>query len=439
MLSKQLGRGPVGPLIVALLLCGLLVIPLAVEQRAAGEGDPAATQYDWPQFHGPRRDNMSTETGLLKRWPEGGPELLWKVDGLGHGWASVAIAGGIMYTAGNIGEDTVITALDLSGNVLWRARNGPAYTRSHPGARGTPTIVGDRLYHLNADGDVICLDARSGETIWGLNILEKFNGRNILWGLSESLLVDNGRVICCPGGEEVGVVALDAETGDTVWQCTGIGDRPSYASPIVVEYGGLRQIVTMMSASAVGIAADTGRLLWRYPHEVRYDAVCTSPVYDDGHLAVFGTWGRGATLLKLSVAGETCTAEEVWRTAELDNEHGGVILLDGYLYGQSDGDHKRRHLTCLEMKTGRTMWTARELSGDRSATVTYADGMLYLMSDRGEMALLRPNPERLEVVSQFNLPEGGKGAAYAHLVVCGGRLHARHGDFLYVYDIRAGG
>jgi outer membrane protein assembly factor BamB len=382
---------------------------------------------------------MSTDTGLLKQWPEDGPKLLWTAEGLGQGWATVAIADGQLHTAGNIGDDTIITTLDPNGQELWRAANGPAFKGSHRGARATPTVVGGRLYHLNGDGYVVCLDAATGERIWATNILEQFGGRNIQWALSESLLVDEGRVICCPGGEEVSFVALDADTGDTLWQCTGVGDKPGYAAPILVEYGGLRQVVTMMSASAVGIAADTGTLLWRYPHEVRFEANCTSPLYHDGHVALFGTWGRGATLLKLTVTGKTCTAEEVWRTTELDNEHGGVILLDGYLYGHSDGDHKDRHLTCLDMATGKTMWTADELAGDRSATVTFADGMLYLMTDRAEVALIRPNPERLEIVSQFRLPEGGKGAAYAHLVVCGGRLHIRHGDFLYVYDVRDGG
>jgi len=155
----------------------------------------------WPQFHGPRRDNLSDDVELLKRWPEDGPKLIWKAEGIGHGFSSVAIDGGMIYTAGNIGNDTVITALDMSGNILWQQPNGPAYKRSYPGARATPTIAGDKLYHLNGDGYIVCLEARTKKRIWGLNILQKFDGRNIEWGLSESLLVDGQNVICCPGGE----------------------------------------------------------------------------------------------------------------------------------------------------------------------------------------------------------------------------------------------
>ena len=391
----------------------------------------------WPQFHGQQRDNLSDDTGLLKRWPDSGPKLIWKIEDIGHGFSSVAIADGIIYTAGNIGNDTVITALDMAGNILWQATNGPAYKRSYPGARSTPTIVDDKLYHLNGDGYVVCLEARTGKSIWRLNILEKFHGRNIEWGLSESLLVDGRNVICCPGGEDVSMVALDMDTGKTVWTCTGVGDKPSYASPIIVNYKGLRQIVTFMSASAIGVAADTGRLLWKYDHPIKYDANIVTPIYHDGHIILFATLGRGATMLKLNVMDETCTVEEVWRTEELDNEHGGVVLVDGYFYGHADGNHKWRHWACLELTTGKTMYSVDGLPVTRSAALTYADGMLYLLSDLGTVALMPANPRDFNIVSQFQLPKGGEGPTWAHPVVCSGRLYIRHGNFLYVYDVRA--
>ena len=413
----------------------MIAIGACVLTSARAEPPRKAPEGEWPQFHGPRRDNMSTETGLLKRWPKGGPKLIWKADGIGHGFASVAITGGRIYTAGNIGPNTIITAMDMSGKKLWQAKNGPAYRKITPGARATPTVAGGKLYHLNGDGDVICLDAATGKKVWTLNMLKKFGGRNIRWGLSESLLVDGKKVICFPGGEEISAVALDAATGKTVWKCTGLGDKPAYVTPIIVEHSGLRQIVTMMANFAVGIAAESGTLLWKYKHAVRFEANCTSPVFHDGRLALFGTWGRGATLLKLNVDGDKCTVEEIWRTKDLDNEHGGVILLDGYLYGQADGDHRDRHWACLDWKTGKTLWGAKVLAG-RSGTLTYADGMLYVLSDTATVALVPPSPEGFEIVSRFDLPKGGKGNTWAHPVVCGGRLYIRHGDFLYVYDIR---
>jgi len=396
----------------------------------------ALQQAYWPQFHGPRRDNHSTDTGLLRRWPDGGPRLIWTANGIGQGYASLAIVNQTIYTSGNIAGDTVISALDMSGRLQWQAKNGPAYDRSFPGARATPTFDQGKLYHLNGDGDVVCLDAKTGRRLWSLNILSKFDGRNIRWGLSESLLIDGNNLICCPGGERVSMAALHKDTGETVWICTGVGDKPGYTSPTVVEFDGLRQIVTMMSTSVVGVAADSGRLLWRYHHPVAFDVNIVTPVYHDGRIAVCGTWGCGATGLKLHVNDRDCSVERIWHTDELDNEHGGMVLVDGYLYGQADGNHRNRHWACLDFRTGKTMYSVRGLPGKRSGTGTYADGMLYLLSDQGTMALVPPDPDGFDVVSQFQIPEGGVGPTWAHPVVCGGRLYIRHGDSLYAYHVR---
>ena len=399
-------------------------------------GSDLAVGEDWPQFHGPRQDNRSTDTGLLKQWPEGGPGLVWRVAELGHGFASVAIAEGMIYTTGETGGDNVITAMDMAGNKLWRRKNGPAYMRSHPGTRSTPTIAEGKLYNLSGVGNLICIDAKTGSPVWTVDIMEKFGGRIPRWGIAESPVIDGDNVICFPGGEDVGMVALNKDTGDTVWTSRDIGDMPGYATAVIVDYQGLRQVVTQTSHSIVGVAAQTGKLLWKYPHKVSHEANCDTPLYHDGHLFVFGTWGRGATMLKLNVRGEDCTVEEIWRTRELDNEHGGVMIVDGYLYGQADGDHKDRHLACLEAATGKTMWTARQLAGRASATLTFAEGLFYVVSDRAEVALVRPAPKRLEILSQFQLPKDGKGELRARPVVCGKRLYIRHGEYLYAYEIR---
>jgi outer membrane protein assembly factor BamB len=422
--------------------CRIVVATATLLFGVGGRGErAAAAEPEWPQFNGPRRDNLSTETGLLRRWPEGGPPLIWKADGLGHGFSSTTVADGRIYIAGNLDGRTVITALDLAGARLWQTPNGPAYEPSYPGARSTPTFAAGKVYHLNGDGDVICLDARTGRQIWTLNMPQEFGGRTTTWGLAESLLVDGQHLICCPGGPKVAIVALDKDTGKTVWTCagigSGIGDKPGYGSAVLVECGGLRQIVTMMSASAVGIAADTGLLLWRYEHKVAMDVNVATPIYRDGHLAIFGTWGRGATLLKLNVRGDACTVEEVWRTRELDNEHGGVVLVGGYLYGQADGNHSKRHWACLDWKTGKTMYSVEGLPTQRSGSVTYADGMIYALSDLGTVALVPADPRGFEIISQFRLPTAGNDPAWAHPVVCGGRLYLRHKDTLYAYDIRS--
>jgi len=393
--------------------------------RAAG----AEASPEWPQFHGPNRDNISTETGLLKQWPEGGPKRLWTASGIGHGFSTVAIAGGRIYTAGNIGEDTVITALDPSGKTLWQAKNGPADHHDRPGSRGTPTIDSGRLYHESPNGDVVCLDAATGKRVWGLNILRKFNGRNSRWGLAESLLVDGDRVVCVPGGETVSMAALDKTTGKTVWTAQGTGDKPGYASPVLIDYKGLRQIVTMMSASVVGVHADTGKLLWRHDHKAYEDETVSTPVFHDGLIAV-STLGPGAArCLRLIVSGQTASVTQVWHTGVLDNHHGGILALDGYIYGTKVRDT----WVCLDFRTGNVMYKA---DGVGKGSLTCADGMFYTYSERGLMGLVKATPKGHDVISQFRIPKGGKGPAWAHPVVCGGRLYLRHGDFLYCYDIR---
>jgi outer membrane protein assembly factor BamB len=386
---------------------------------------------DWPQFHGLNRDNISTETHLLPRWPDGGPKLLWQADGLGEGWASVAISHGRIYTAGNLGSNTVITALDLTGKRLWQIANGPAARCQFPGARGTPTISGGRLYHLNADGDILCANAETGQRVWSLNIVEKFGCRIPQWGLAESLLVDGNNVICTPGSPTVLVAALDRATGKTNWTTPGNDDKPGYAAPILVNYGGVRQIVTTTSASAIGVDAATGKLLWRHDWPAPFEVNVSQPIYHDGHLALFGTWGRGATLLELTANG----VEERWHTTELDNEHGGVVLVDGRLYGYADGNHKHRHWACLDWSTGKTLWTSDELPSPRSCVTGYADGKLYLLTEKGTVALATPRPDKFEIVSQFNLPKQGQGPTWAHPVICDGRLYIRHSQYLYVYDV----
>ncbi len=387
---------------------------------------------DWPQFHGPRRDNISRETGLLKAWPPGGPQLLWTAKGLGHGYATVSISRGLIYTCGNVEDKTVLTALDLDGKVRWRFTNAGAWLGSQPGARGTPTIDGDRLYHENPLGDVVCLEARSGRKIWGLNILETFHSRNITWALAESLLIDGDRVICSPGGPGTAMAALNKLTGQTVWKSpSAAGDLAGYASPSLGEYGGLRMIVTLTNRAAIGVNADGGDLLWRFEHLTPFEEMITMPLYHDGHVLV-STRTTGTVLLKLEVEGKRAAVREVWRTGNLDNQHGGVILLDGFVYGACHINNSARWV-CLDWRTGAQQYAEH---GIGKGSLTYADGMFYMMNESGTVGLVRAIPSAHQVVSQFKLPRGGEGPTWAHPVVCGGRLYIRHDDFLYVYDVR---
>jgi len=386
----------------------------------------------WPQFHGPNRENISTETGLLGEWPEGGPKLLWTTSGLGHAFASVSIAEGRIYTAGNIGDDTMITALDMDGKLLWQTTNGKAWHNPVPGVRATPTLDGDRLYHESPFGDVACLETESGKKIWGLNILEAYQSKPNPWGLAESLLIDGDRVICRPGGPEASFVALDKQTGRVVWTTPGTGDLAGYSSTVLAECGGLRILLALTAEALVGANADTGSLLFRFEHRTPFDENITSPLYHDGRVFI-STRTTGSVMLRLNVDGPRASVEEIWRNTDLDNQHGGVVLLDGYLYGSSHVQSNGKWIA-LDWNTGRTMYADEGIG--KKGSLTYADGLFYVMDERGAVGLMRPGTARCEITSRFQIPQGGQGPTWAHPVVCGGRLYLRHGDFLYAYHVR---
>jgi outer membrane protein assembly factor BamB len=392
-----------------------------------------ASAHDWPQFHGPRRDNLSVETGLLRQWPAQGPKLRWTAQGIGQGFASMAIAKGYVYTTGSIGKDTVITCLTRDGQTKWTVKNGPAWKQASPGTRSTPTIEQGRLYHENAVGDVVCLDAQSGKLIWSRNILREFNGRNIEWGLSESLLIDGDHVICTPGGEEAGVVALDKLTGRTRWVCRDTGDKPGYASPIVFEHQGLRQIVLFMAKSVVGVHAATGKLLWQVKHETPFDENINRPMFYKG-LVIVASRTTGARALRLRVEGQGVSVKQIWESDFLEPQHGGMLLLDGHLYGACR-QAKLGPWVCLEAASGRRLYA---VEGIGTGSLTYADGHIYALNQKRSMALIKATPTRFNVISQFKLPAQGQGPSWAHPVVANKHLYIRHDDFLYCYDIKAG-
>ncbi len=384
----------------------------------------------WPQFHGPNRDNRSTETGLLKEWPEDGPALLWTTSGLGHGYSTVSIARGMIYTAGSIENDTVITAMNMGGEIQWQVTNGPGWTGDRPGTRSTPTIDGNRLYHQSPIGNLVCLDARTGKMIWGFNTLEKFKSKTNTWALAESLLVDGQQLICCPGGPQTSMVALDKNTGSVIWTAPSTKDLAGYSSPSLVEYEGLRIIIALMAKSIIGVNADTGELFWHLKHESYADENVMTPIFHDGHVFI-STLKAGSVKWKLNVESDKVSLKELWRTQELDCHHGGVVLVDGNLHGNSTFQNSKLWI-CLDWQTGDKKYMDK---GVGKGSLTYADGMLYMLSENGVMGLVRPGAVGYELVSSFDIPKGGMGNSWAHPVICGGRLYIRHGDFLYVYKI----
>ena len=234
------------------------------------------------------------------------------------------------------------------------------------------------------------------------------------------------------------MVALDRKTGDVVWKCTGAGDKPGYASPILIEFQGLRQIVTAMSESIVGVRADDGKLLWRFPHKVYAEENITTPIFHDGCLIVSGCVRKGTTSLKLKVSGDECAVEQRWLNRTLDNKQGGIVLLDGRLYGYAETQSRTAPWMCIDFDSGETIFQSASVTSSykyKNGCLTYADGMFYLFADNGNMALAKPTDEGFEVAGRLKIEEPGERPTWAHPVVFGGRLYIRTGDKLSVYDV----
>ena len=385
----------------------------------------------WPQYHGPNRDNISAEKDLLDAWPEGGPDLAWTVDGLGEGYSSVSVANGRIYTAGNVDGNTLITALELDGTKLWQVKNGKAWKKSYPGTRSTPTIDGEFLYHESPHGDVTCLNATTGEKIWTVNLLEKYNAENIQWALSESLLIDGDHVICSPGGPEVSMLALDKRTGAVVWTTPSTDDLSGYTSAVLFEQGGLRIITTLTSEKIIGVNADTGALLWAIPHGSPRPQSAANPIYHDGHLLIV-TLNWGSELWKVNVDGDKASLESAWHNQDFANHHGGVLMTNETIYGWNTS-RKGGKWDALDWASGKLKDSGTDI--ERGA-VTYADGKLYLLgAKKGQVGLMQTTESGFEFKSSFNIPKGGKGPSWAHPVIAGGHLYISHGVFLYKYDV----
>ncbi|MHC4743519.1 MAG: outer membrane protein assembly factor BamB family protein, partial [Planctomycetota bacterium] len=309
---------------------------------------------DWPQFRGPTRDARSPETGLMKKWPEAGPKELWSVEGLGKGYASVAVADGIVYTTGMVGKEGILFAFDLEGNLKWKVNYGQEWTGSRPGTRTTPTIDGDRLYLMSGLGRIDCRNAKTGKPIWHRDTLEEFKGKNIRWGIAESVLIEKEKVICTPGGKDATVVALDKMTGKTIWTTKGLSELSAYCSPAVIDRGPNRIILTMVQQSIVGIDMNTGQVYWKQPNKVSYDISAVTPVYENGMMYVSNGYGHGGHMFQLSPDGTE--AVKKWSEKSLDVHHGGVILIDGNIHAAGDKGNGGKW-ACLELASGKVKFT----------------------------------------------------------------------------------
>ena len=397
----------------------------------------------WPTFRGANRTGVSTDTGLLKQWPENGPKLLWETEGAGRGYAGVAVSGGKLFTLGDApsgadDSDEYLICFDQStGKFLWRAKTGPPWTvgkGSWQSSRSTPTVDGDHVYVITPQGVLFCNATDDGAEKWSVNLKTEYGGKKAeMWGYSESPLIDGDHLICTPGGPENTMIALNKKTGEKVWTTSRAGDRGAgHASIVISEIGGNRVYVQTTGSGAMGVRASDGELLWTYDID-KTTAVAPTPNIRDELVFFAAGYGRGGALLRQVASGNQVSVEEVYPlNPRLTNKHGGIVLVGDHLYGDSDD---KGAPFCAEFMTGDIKWKSRG-SGKKSASISAADGYLYIRYSNGVMTLVEANPEKFEESGSFKVPGSGERPSWAHPVIADGKLYLREGDKVLCYDIK---
>ncbi len=387
---------------------------------------------DWPQWRGSDRTDISKETGLLKQWPEGGPKLLWLNKDVGLGYSGYAIAGGKLFTVGLRGDTELLIAVDAkTGKELWATPVGPILKNGWgDGPRATPTVAGDLVFAMSGTGTLLAAKGADGKEAWKASMRD-FGGKTPGWGYCESVLVEDGKVICTPGGAQGTLLALDQATGKKLWQSEGWSDGAQYASPIVAVHNGTRQYIQLTQQHVAGVSAKDGKVLWKSDWSGK-TAVIPTPIFKAGHVYIASGYGVGCKLVKL---GEDGTTENVWENTNMVNHHGGVILVGDKFYGYSD----KGGWTCQDFKTGEVTWSAKNLG---KGAIHCADGMFYCLEEgSGTIALVEVSPKGWSEKGRFKLTpqteqRNPKGKVWTHPVVSDGQLYLRDQELLFCFDVK---
>jgi len=397
-------------------------------------------EVGWPQFRGARRNGVSDERGLLQKWPEDGPPALWSAENLGRGYSAPVIADGRIYLTGDVREELHVFALDLHGKLIWKARHGAAWQDSYPGARASVTFSGGHLFLENAHGRVACFEAATGREIWAVDVLERFGGKNITWGLSECLLVDERAVYVTAGGSDALLVALDKKTGGVLWKSPPLhdseGERPvenaSYVSPILIEFAGRRLILGCSLRHLFCADAATGALQWTRRFPTTYSVISMMPALVGSSVFMTAPHGKGGQLFELRAPASPeglIGAEDRWRTT-LDTLQGSVVQVGEKLIGSFYGG--RKGWAAISAATGEVLYA---LADTAKGAPLVADGRIYALCEDGWMLLLEAGETQFIEHGRFRFAKADRRDAWAHPVILNGRLYLRFHEKLVCYDV----
>jgi outer membrane protein assembly factor BamB len=368
------------------------------------------------------------DRNLLKEWPAEGPKVLWKASNLGKGFSSPVFAHNKIYLTTMRDTTAFLMELSMDGKLLREISYGPDWYDNFDGARSTPTVAGNMVYALSSKGLLICVDLKDFKIKWQKNLFTDFDGRNIKWGITETILIDGDVLYCAPGGIKNNVIALNRKTGDLIWSCAGKGNISAYCSPVLIEVKGRKFLITMMRNNILSIDAKSGKLVWSYPKVNKYSVHPNTPYFHNNELYCFSGYGSGG--LKLSLSEDGTSVTKAWDNLSLDNQMGGVVVIDDHIYGSGQ---KNRSWQCLDWKTGEQKWESKEIG---KGVIIAADNMLYLYSDKGDLALIEANPNAFVLKGKISI-DFGEAYHWAHPVIHKGILYVRHGSEMVAYDIKS--
>ncbi len=390
------------------------------------------------QWRGVNRDGKFTDTGLLKTWPEGGPQLLLKVEGIGKGYSSVVATEKFIFATGMIDTLDYLSCITPEGQIKWKVPYGRSWKQSFPETRGSATVEGDRVYVISGTGQLSCMNVEDGATRWKVNVDKDYKAEWHIWGVSESPLIVDDKVICSPGGKTTSIVAFDKMTGKQVWQSESVGGPRCYISPTIYEYKNFRYILAATGTHLIALEPATGKVAWTFQYwdGAKWDQPgliwANTPTFKGPDIFISMGYDYRNVMLTMSEDGKS--VKEKWSNLVLDNHHHGLIELDGNLYGSNWISNSKGKWICLDWNSGETKYETDWLT---KGELIYADGMFYILEEKtGTVALVKPNPKSFDVISSFKL-QGGSGPFWSHPYIANGKLYLRHGEVLFVYNLKA--
>jgi outer membrane protein assembly factor BamB len=414
---------------ISIKLLVTLVLMISVLNVSFGQ------QYGW---RGPGRTGVYNEKGLMKIWPDSGPSLLWEITGIGKGYSSATVTDGDVYITGTINGKDVLSALTQDGKKKWEVEyGGITETVNSPEARCTPTYSKGKILVISGKGDLVCV-TKDGKIAWQVNYYQKYSAAVQRFGISESPLVVDNKVIATPGGNIASMVAFNIENGKVVWVTPPLNEGTQYTNPLLIEDKGMKVIVTHTLTYIIGVNAKNGKLLWKFNFgSVNNDQrggknYIQTPVYREGY--IFAANGYRQTAAKIKINFDGSEPSLVWKNPEINPHVGGMVLIGNYIYSSTHDTNSKGRWICVDWTTGKTMWIT---DWNNKGSVISAEGFLYLYEEKnGNVALVKPDSEKLNIISSFRITKGD-GPYWSHPVIDKGRLFVRHGDYMAVYSLKA--